>query len=424
MTETNEALEYFDQLLEIHSIENSIEAKYARFRVLLETITKSLTQKEPLQFSNLFSRLSFVCEKLVLSKKIHSVRITSNRINHENYTPILHEYETHFKYLSEFISKGFNIGIPEEIQKVFPTTDFKIEEDNSTITRIKKLRVEIVEVFADKLVCMSDTSQTDEYITVKFDNIRPFTSVKEFWKGAQLYLVNIEVDDSENYYPKFVILEPDYLVDISSIAECFQDYGKTPLFYIKSKFEEVPNSKHIRLGNFANLVVDELFAENKEQQVTFNSTIKKDFQSYPFEYTTCTDLDSEDKFKEYLSNAQLQFQNIKNVIENEFSKNEVSIENSTLEPAFLCELYGIQGRLDILELSNTEKHQKIIELKSGGVPFPDNGISIKPNHATQLYLYYQLIALLKDIDFNDISTKIDGYILYSKINQKKSNNSQ
>ena len=64
MTETNEALEYFDQLLEIHSIENSIEAKYARFRVLLETITKSLTQKEPLQFSNLFSRLSFVCEKL------------------------------------------------------------------------------------------------------------------------------------------------------------------------------------------------------------------------------------------------------------------------------------------------------------------------------------------------------------------------
>jgi superfamily I DNA and/or RNA helicase len=415
MTEKNMAIEYFDELFEIHSTENTIEVKYTRFRILLEKITKSITQKEPLQFSNLFSRLSFVCEKLNLPKKIHGVRISSNKVLHETYKPKLSEYETHLKYLSEFISKAFNIIAPNELQRTYPSTEYKAQILNSTKTRIDRLRVEIVNVHSDKLSCISDDSQTDEYLTVKFDNLQAFTSIKDFWKGAQLYLVNIEIDDSENYSPKFIILEPDYLVDISSIAECFQDFGKTELFYIKSKFEEIPNSKHIRLGNFANLVVDELFAENGNQQVSFNNTIKKDFQSYPFEYTTCTDLDSDTKFKEYLANAQLQFENIKRVVGNDFIKNDVSIENSTLEPAFLCELYGIQGRLDILELSSSGKHQKIIELKSGGVPFPDDGLSIKPNHSTQLYLYYQLIALLKNIAFSDIRTKIDGYILYSKI---------
>lgn len=118
-----------------------------------------------------------------------------------------------------------------------------------------------------------------------------------------------------------------------------------------------------------------------------------------------------------MRNAEMHFQNIKRVVENDFKNQEILIEDSTLEPAFLCDLYGIQGRLDILELSQTNKHQKIIELKSGGVPFPDDGVSIKPNHKSQLYLYYQLIALLQKIDFHKVSSQIDGYILYSKIAQ-------
>lgn len=417
MIEKKKTFEYFDELLEIHTTENSIQSKYSRLRILLEKVIKDLTRKESIQFSNLFSRLSFVCEKQYLPKNIHGLRISANKVLHDNYSPTLNEYETHFKYFSEFLSKALEISVPSEMVKLYPKTEFKTQFEKSNKTRIDKLRVEVNTINSDTLSCTSADSQLDEYITVKLENLKTFTSVTDFWKGAQLFLVNIEIDESENYFPKFVILEPDYLIDISSIAECSQDYGKTELFYLKSKFEAIPNTKHIRLGNFANLVIDELFAENKEGLTTFKTTIKKDFQSYPFEYTTCVDLDSKEKFQKYLTDAELHFQNIKRVVENDFKNQEISIEDSTLEPAFLCELYGIQGRLDILELSQTNKHQKIIELKSGGVPFPDDGISIKPNHKSQLYLYYQLIALLQKIDFHKVSSQIDGYILYSKIAQ-------
>jgi DNA replication ATP-dependent helicase Dna2 len=46
--------------------------------------------------------------------------------------------------------------------------------------------------------------------------------------------------------------------------------------------------------------------------------------------------------------------------------------------------------LDIFQNDYDENGvSKIIELKSGGAPFPDNGLKVKSNHNVQLYLYYQ-----------------------------------
>jgi superfamily I DNA and/or RNA helicase len=324
---------------------------------------------------------------------------------------------THLKYFCEFISTVYKVAVPTDLKNTYPNIEYHEPKTSSSNTRLTKLRVEVIEVQRETLLCYPDTNLNGDYITVKINAPgvnENFTSAVNFWNGAQLFLINIEIDDCEVYHPKFIILEPDYLVDISSIAECFQDYGTTELNYIKSKFEEKPNSKPIRLGNFANLVIDELFAEDRPSQVTFKNTIKKDFQDYPFEYTTCEDLKAEDKFKSYLRDAEMHFNNIKRVVENDFPKLNISIESASLEPAFLCELFGIQGRLDILEL-NKNKKTKIVELKSGSVPFPDDGESIKPNHKTQLYLYYQLIGVLNELGFGEIAEKTEGYILYSKI---------
>lgn len=418
MTDRTNATNYFDEVFEVHSDKNiPLNLKYTQLRTLLEKITKDLTLNEVLQFSNLFSRLSFVCDKYNTTKKIHGFRVTANNILHDNLKPTEDQYFTHLKYFCEFISSAYKVAVPEDLKKLYPKIEYQTPKTVSKNTRLNKLRVEIIEVRGDSLLCNPDTNQNEDYITVKIKEAEindKFTSVDDFWKGAQLFLVNIEIDENEVYHPKFIILEPDYLVDISSIAECFQDYGTTELNYIKSKFEELPNSKHIRLGNFANLVIDELFSEDKHSQVIFKNTIKKDFQAYPFEYTTCEDLNAEDKFKGYLRDAEMHYTNIKRVVENDFPKLNISIESASLEPAFLCELFGIQGRLDILEL-NKNKKTKIVELKSGGVPFPDDGVSIKPNHKTQLYLYYQLIGVLNELGFGEVAEKTDGYILYSKI---------
>ena len=266
------AIDYFAELFEVHTDENiPIHLKYTQFRTLLEKITKDLTRIETLQFSNLFSRLSFVCDKFKVSRNIHSFRITANKVLTENIRPSNEEYQTHFKFLSEFISSTTNFAVPKEVKNLYPTKEFRKAKSDTILTRLDKIRVEIIEKQGEFLICDTEENEGEDYIRVSINELdvnSVFISVDNFWIGAQLYLVNIEIDDKEIYHPKFIILEPDYLVDISSIAECFQDYGTSELNYLKSKFEELPNTKHIRLGNFANLVVDELFGEKDSNKRT------------------------------------------------------------------------------------------------------------------------------------------------------------
>lgn len=417
MNKENLGNHYLQESLKIQLSSKSISSKYNDLERLIKIIAFELTKNEALQFSNFFSKLSFICNQYQVSTKIHSFRKTANRVVREKYEPSEHEYFTHFKYVTEFISSLYDILIPAEIMYFFPEKEFYTNKIISR-NRIKKLRVQVIEIKRDCLICDNEENESDEYITIQIDEDgvnEVFLSTADFWVGAQLNLVNTTIDEEGIYHPRFIILEPDYLVDISAIAECFQDYGTSALHFIQKKFEEVPNSKHIRLGNFANSVVDHFCTENIER-TDFNELFKNDFKNYPLEYTACKDFTNPQNLKEYYEDAKGHFNRLQKVLLEDFSKYNISLERALLEPSFLCEQYGIQGRLDLLDL-NEEGTNKIIELKSGGAPFPDDGKSIKPNHATQLFLYYQIIGVLYELEFKDITKNTEGFILYSKVYQ-------
>src|SRR5690606_797395 len=101
---------------------------------------------------------------------------------------------------------------------------------------------------------------------------------------------------------------------------------------------------------------------------------------------------------------------------NDFPKPDynVTIENATLEPSFLNETFGIQGRLDIYQQPLNGANAKIVELKSGSVPWPDDGLSVSPSHKSQLLQYYQVIAANEKNAQHLVNRKIDGFIFYSK----------
>jgi DNA replication ATP-dependent helicase Dna2 len=412
---------YFEEIIGVYSNERlTIKEKYTQLLIILGSVAVEITKEEKLQFSNLFSRISFICTKHGVNRRIHSFRIAANKITHSGLMPSEQADKTYFKFLVEFIASSYEADIPEALSVFFPEQEF-IEEYSGfkTASKIKHLRVEVAEIKDDFLICDFDGNEHDPYIKVSINDEGindSFDSVDRFWVGAQLNLLNIEIDEQAIYHAKFLILEPDYLLDVSAIAECFQDYGVSEFQYLKSKFDAVPNNKYIRLGNFANLVVDELFANKNRNQISFKKTFEKDFKAYPFEYTVCEDLNERADFIKYWQDAEMHFERIKRVITRELSSTGVDIDKAVLEPSFLCDVFGIQGRLDILELKEDGK-SKIIELKSGGVPFPDDGKSIKPNHRSQLYLYYQLVGIMNDLDFSQISESTEGFILYSKVDR-------
>lgn len=235
-------------------------------------------------------------------------------------------------------------------------------------------------------------------------------SVERFREGANLNLVDCVIDGDGFLLPNYIILEPDYLIDASAIAECFQDYSISPLHYFRNKFEEKENRSYLLLGNLANFFLDELvFADNPED-VSFRDVFLRSFKQSPFEYTSCEDIRSESDFRTFMEKARTQFENIKRVIREDFPGRGINLHHCTLEPSFFCERFGFQGRLDLLQPYSEETDARIVELKSGKLPFPSydhNKITL--NHEVQTAVYRLMIETV----FGEQAQGIDASILYS-----------
>lgn len=235
-------------------------------------------------------------------------------------------------------------------------------------------------------------------------------SVERFRERANLNLIDCIIDGDGFLIPNYIILEPDYLVDASAIAECFQDYSISPLHYFRNKFEEKENRSYLLLGNLANFFLDELvFAENPEE-VSFKDVFLRSFKQSPFEYTSCEDIRSDNDFRDFMEKARIQFENIKRVIHDDFPGRGIDLHHCTLEPSFFSERFGFQGRLDLLQPYSEETNARIVELKSSRLPFPasDNN-KITLNHEVQTAVY----RLMVETVFGKEGQGVDTSILYS-----------
>ncbi len=74
------------------------------------------------------------------------------------------------------------------------------------------------------------------------------------------------LDESGVLTPSFIILEPDYLLDISSLAECFREYGHHPANYMLARLQTPDNTRPLLLGNIANLFLDEWIHAERENR--------------------------------------------------------------------------------------------------------------------------------------------------------------
>lgn len=410
--------EIFDEINEIHQSDKlGLIDKYARLRTLLERICKDLTADDKVSFPSLFSRLNYVCHKLDLSReqiyKINGFRVRANKVLHSGLKVTEEDYAKDFRAFCETISIVCCLRIPEELSNSF--VDVTPPSERSQLApNYKCLRIVIQSVDADFIYFTSGEENDVKKLSSKHDKNHPFYyTLNELWVGAELNLIDVIVDENEVYCPKFIVLEPDYLIDISSLAECFKEYGNSPLNYIQSRLEPMKNTKHILLGNAANTFLDELLNQKTGTALSSLQLLKDIvFKSSPFEFSACSDIEHPVDFKEFLNNAETQFANIKNVIENVFplEAHKIECDSSILEPSFLCEQLGVQGRLDLLQLSS-HAISKIVELKSGKAPFPDNNHDlVGRNHSVQAYLYFLIIQYVLNIHYDTIRT----YIFYSK----------
>lgn len=291
------------------------------------------------------------------------------------------------------------------------TTSSPFPSDIST----DAIRVQLLKTDYERklLICMTNENPGAALVVrygISPENSAFDSSVEKFQEGAKLNLIDSAIDGNGFLIPNYIILEPDYLIDASSIAECFQDYAISPLHYFRNKFEEKENRSYLLLGNLANFFLDELvFAENPEE-VSFRDVFLRSFKQSPFEYASCEDIRSENDFREFMQKARIQFDNIKRVIREDFPGRDIDLHSCTLEPSFFCERFGFQGRLDLLQPHSKGSDARIVELKSGRIPFPSSDSTrITLNHEVQTAVYRLMIETV----FGKKTEGVDAAILYS-----------
>lgn len=360
---------------------------------LLQTLFLEATRLERLQFSTLFARIAYVAHQHQFDRKlqyyIHQFRKLAEQSLH-NQTADDAIYQLGLRVVAECIGALYAEPLTADLQDVIPT-DWQ-HPFRQTEVRAYRARVRVVALSDDpaqRQLLAKPEDQPEATIRIQYslpehnENFDPTIAAirKVFGFPVSLNLLDVEIDEAGIYRPRAFVVEPDYLVDVSAVAECFRDAQPEPFLHLLKKYLPFETSKHLSLGHIANFFLDELM---HKPDWTFKELFPQVFQINPLAFS----LYENSEIREIQQTSQLHFINLKKLVKQDLTEQNIEIEQCYLEPTFYSETYGLQGRLDVFYQS--EDRSAIIELKSGQ-PFMPNAYGISNNHFTQTLLYDLLI---------------------------------
>jgi hypothetical protein len=384
----------------------------------LELFCRQISQAEKLTFPNFFSRLDFVVKKFALTpalnQGLNALRIRTNPA-HRDQKVLGSEVEWGVKLLADLVYEVSQEPTPQELFDVFPSSKIKFAtKSRFKGERIPKMRCHFSHQINEDTFFVWTDENPDEPVKVKltrdYDETLYFSDfLPKLIRGVSLNLVDVAFDDDTlTYLPEIVVFEPDFLIDISAVSECFRDYGKHPFNYLLSRLEPPMNNKHLVLGNLANGFLDAFVNQLPDEEIRYAELMKQLFNQNPYDIATCPDLDDAASEAKFFADCKLQFDNIRTLVKDYFPKEVYGIDTDkvVLEPGFLCETLGLQGRLDLM----VQDFSRFVELKSGKAKEFPPPVTHRENHYVQMMLYFAVLHYNMGIDVH----RTQAYLMYSK----------
>ena len=414
----SEAIESYEILLAVCRTEDAyLAVGYKQMRDLLERICRAQMQNESLQMTDLSARISFVAAKVGLSvaeqNRLHTFRLTSNAILNRQQEPNREQLLRDAKTLAFFIRKLLEEDIPLELYRLLPRADATYLVAPPARERVQRMRVCFQ--YADEqylyVTPLDEVSEKPYLVRYNIPQINEefAETCKLLWRHAQVNLLDVAVDEAGILTPSFIVLEPDYLLDISSLAECFRDYGHHPANYFLSRLQPIENARPLLLGNIANLFLDE-WIHAKSEDIDYRTCMQKAFRRYPIELAACSDLRDKEKERQFFEDCKLHFDHIRETVNDTFhaAGYELDKTDAVLEPSYICEALGLQGRLDYMQRDMSS----FIEMKSGKADeYAIRGkVEPKENNKVQMLLYQAVLQYSMGMDHR----KVKAYLLYTR----------
>ncbi len=376
---------YFSALLEIMNSENGSRRKALLVRKLLRDMVGEILKSEKLFFSSFYSKLIYFLSSSRFSEETAALARKTQYLlkrtrSDKNFIPAQKILKSIYYSTALLISEYSATPVPAEIlagigeKNDFADFGFKTKKtgiiDKTHAVVIKKGKAKTdktgniteAEILCDSYDLGEFSLRLTHFWTDFYDTV---------FEGASVNLFKIKpVENRRDFYrtglESVLVLEPDILIDVTDIAECFQTSGYNFLLYFLKKYIYSPAGVKMITGNIVNHIFDELI---NDKDAVFDEIYNKAVSMKPLQlfYAYRTDNSGVRQMK---TNAEAHYHRLKKLING-------AQERSSVEPSFISPDYGLQGRLDLLiEYDSDPLRKDIVELKSGKAPAKEYSIDL------------------------------------------------
>lgn len=383
-----------DFLQRIHSVCNSeggIKGRILLLRSLLEDLYKTLTQDARISTGNLFSRMQYLHNEVnmpsFLVGQANEMRKLGNKVSHESdFIPKEKDYLSCVwvlvKLLEHFQAAASHPALSKYIQQrqaqAFTVMKSTKKVDFLCVVKSWKLTPSIG-------IDIDAIDEEGEYVSIRlFDGDegrggRNWSLLdKVLWPWVTLNCIKLkEASSGNNRYVSepgtLIVVEPDYLMDVSTIADCMTYSGMHPELSLINRLIDEPSSSSIVLGSTVNNIFDDLMFEPEAE---YDQLFKDSLARAPIPMVALGAQDALDIYNKVKSEHLPRLRQMARY---------ARTHPMMLEPSFICPKYGLQGRLDLLYQKDGKQY--ITELKSGSVPQGN----LWPQHQAQVIGYNMMI---------------------------------
>lgn len=409
------ANDLYDELQAVYRLQPDYRRAYQSLNRLFQICLNENTHIAGIRFGGAFAKADYLLKEhrapRGLQHRVNDARVRFRGLYQLSDDELKEHFAYDFKAVCQFVGLVYQVPVPGVLEAVFPEDRY---------LKRGTLKEECLRMMVDRwddtyLYGSADAEGTDD-LKVFYGGKNEMATYKEWdWsylkgllrEGCQLNIVRPR-EQNGVLYPELFIWEPDYLVDISAIAACFEDYGASPLNHLLGKLKPSPSTQPIVLGNLASQFLDEglyLYPQGN----SYKESVRRYFKDNALSLLTA------DLSQDFHAQAQSQQRNIQHVLtqtlpevlpDGRFDASDVMVE-----PSFFSEMLGLQGRMDFLQLDQ----KVLIEQKSGKARYPETDPPVQlQKHYVQLLLYMLLIRYNYRGKYDENGHKLFAFLLYSK----------
>lgn len=348
------AQDFLQRIYAVCSGEGSVKGRILLLRSLLEDLYKTLTQDARHSVGNLFSRMQYLHNEVnmpaYLVGQANAMRIYCNKVSHESdFEPSEAEYLSCVwvlvKLLTHFQAAASHPALLEYLEQ-HQAQAFAIKKSRKRVDFLCVVKSWKLNPSAGMDITAIDEDGDEVSIRLFNDDKgrggRNWNLLdKVLWPWATLNCIKLgEASSGNNRFVSnpgtLIVVEPDYLMDVSTIANCMSYNTMNPELSLINSLIDEPSSSSIVLGSTVNNIFDDLMFEHTDD---YDQLFRNSLARGPIPMIALGAREALDIYHKVKTEHLPRLKSMANY---------ARTHPMMLEPSFICPKYGLQGRLDLL----------------------------------------------------------------------------